>query len=177
MIDYRQALPAEFITDLAMGAKDPVLIAARYGYTPEDYLELEAQPWFPRQVADRRKTLEAEGLTFKAKMGAMAEDLLIDAYNAAKNGDSAQVKLSVATYLTKIAELEPKPQVAALNTGAAVGGFTIHISVPAMLDGAGLPVAAQTLDLTAIEEIALDPAPPYVEPPHANYELVAGVEV
>lgn len=116
----------EMIAELAMGGHDPITIAEKYGYTHDDYIRFSTYAWFHRAVEAKRETLEAEGFTVQNKMAGLAEDLLMDAYEAAVKSDSVQNKLDVAKYLAKIGGLEPQPG-AALVSG---GGFQLTINIP-----------------------------------------------
>ena len=114
------------ISELAMGVENPYDVVLRYGYEVQDYLKMLSYPWFTRMVSDKRDRMVAEGFTFRVKMGAMAEDLLIDAYRAARKVDSVALKLDVAKYLTKVADLEPRVAAQASEAGA---GFSITITL------------------------------------------------
>ena len=119
-------LPPAMITDLAMGNSDPIAIVKKYDYTFEDYMKMATYDWFHRAVAARKTPLESEGFTAKIKFGAMAEDLLANAYRAAVVSDSVAIKLDVAKYLSKISGLEPQPGIQAVG-GA---GFSVTINFP-----------------------------------------------
>lgn len=120
-------LPAEMITELAMGIEDPFAIARRHGFTDQDYLQMTTYPWFTRAIDEKRDVLDTEGLTFKLRMGQLAEDMLVEAWKAARNSDSVQNKLDVAKYLTKVAGLEPLPNQSLVAPGA---GFSLVITLP-----------------------------------------------
>ena len=117
---------AEMITEMAMGLGSAPEIAARYDINEAEFLELSSYAWYQKMLAERREQLISEGLTFKTKMGALAEDILVDAYRLAMLSDSVQNKLDVGKYLTKIAGLEPMPN-QLVNPG---GGFSISIVLP-----------------------------------------------
>jgi hypothetical protein len=147
--------------DLAAGIDDPYEVARRHGYSDEEYDTLQQQSWFTKAVASKRRELEANGFTFAAKMGMLAEDLLIQAYVAAKNSESVSHKLDVAKYLTKIADLEPKQ-----TAPGAGSGFSITINIPDRSQ------PGQTLELTAS-----DASLPAAALPESDYnDLRAGIE-
>jgi len=116
----------EMIIDVALGIKTQDQICTKYSLTDLELLKLYTQEWFNKQVAEKRTELEKAGFNFTAKMKMMAEDMLIDAYHAAKLSDAVTPKLDVAKQLVKVAGLEPAAN--APNQGAP--GFTINISLP-----------------------------------------------
>lgn len=120
-------LPADMLVDLAMGVTPAIDIVAKYGYSVEDYMRMSTYAWFHKAVEEKRTEIEAKGFSFQSKMGMMAELLLVDAFIAAQQSESANVKLDVAKYLTKISGLEPQPGVGV----AAGGGFSITINLGA----------------------------------------------
>lgn len=136
------------ITELAIGAEPEAVLFARYGIGPADAVALQNQTWFTRAINERRDEMAAEGFTFAAKMGVLAEDLLVQVYHEAKTSDSLSLKLDVAKYLTKIANLEPKQNTPAQLTGSGFS-ITIHLgegpqqeAVPGItIDGQTLPPA------------------------------------
>lgn len=171
--------PREMIEEISLGIEHPPTVASRYGFDPTDYALLEQQDWFLRSVNERREELKRSGWTFRAKMGMMAEELLVDAWRTAKLSDSASVKLEVAKYLTKVADLEPKEK-AQVQQGT---GFSINIqinhanpakaatiidatptfdSVLSALDG--LPPIPSHLSLIPYEELTV----PYEEPAYGS---------
>ncbi len=135
-------LPAEMMVKIAMGMDSPIAIAAEFGFTSDEFLKMSTQPWFFKQIDDTKQRLEAEGFTFKNKMAALAEDLLIDAYQHARRSVDVSAKLDVAKYISKVAGLEPV-------TGQAVGaggGFSLVINIPPSHGHGGAP---QTITVDA----------------------------
>jgi hypothetical protein len=114
-------LPPQMMRDLAMGLGTPIDIVGKYGYTADDYIKMCGHQWFHKEVEKYTETIASEGFTTKHKMTMLAEDLLADAYRAAKASDSVQNKLDVAKYLSKISGLEPQPGAVV----AAGGGFSV----------------------------------------------------
>lgn len=121
-------VPAEMITDIAVGLEPAANIALRYGYGSREFESLQRQSWFVRKVGQAREDIEASGWTIKEKARMLAEALLVDAFRAAKNSDSVQNKLDVAKFAAKLGDLEPKPNAGQL-IGAA-GGVNITITIP-----------------------------------------------
>jgi hypothetical protein len=115
------------ILDLALGIHPHDKIAQKYGITEHDLLKLHTQPWFNRELGNKREELERAGFDFKAKVKFLAEDMVIDTYIAAKKSEAVGAKLDVAKHLTKLAGLEPNPALAAAQ-GAPT--FSINISLP-----------------------------------------------
>lgn len=158
-------VPPEMMSELALGMEDGAVIAQRHGFSAADFATLIVQPWFVKTLQAMRDDIEANGLTFKAKVAMLAEDLLLDAWAAAKNSESGSLKLDVAKYLTKVADLEPK-QNAAVPAGGS--GFVININLPeqykAQVAAGGAQPAAPTIDVTPtqpseVQELPAGPAP------------------
>jgi hypothetical protein len=120
------AIPAEFITELALNIHPTPRLCAKYGLTDQDFLVLHTMEWFNRAVSDKRTELEKAGFDFKAKMKMLAEDMIVDAYHAAKLSTAVTPKLDVAKHLTKLAGLDPQPG----SFDVPGTGFTISISLP-----------------------------------------------
>jgi hypothetical protein len=115
------------ILDLALGMKTHDQIAQKFGISEHDLLKLHTQEWFNRVVNEQRANLEKAGFDFKAKVKLLAEDMVVDAYHAAKKSDAVTPKLDTAKMLTKLAGMEPA--VGGLpNSGAP--SFSISISLP-----------------------------------------------
>lgn len=125
-------VPPEMMTELALGMEDGVLVAQRHGFSAADFAALMGQPWFMKALQAKQDDLEANGFTFRAKMGLLAEDLLVDLWTVAKQSDSGSLKLDVAKLLAKLADLEPKntQQIVAGNSG-----YQIVINIPDSYSG------------------------------------------
>ena len=135
-------LPAEMMLRIAMGLESPAAVASEYGLDVNEFLKMTTQPWFHRQVDEAKQRLESEGFTFKHKMAALAEDLLIDAYQHARRSVDVSAKLDVAKYISKVAGLEPV-------TGQAAGmgsGFSLVINIPP----SHADTAPQTITIDAV---------------------------
>ena len=143
------------LVEIAFGIEPPTSIASRYGYDATSYAELESQGWFKKALGEKQSELSSQGWNFKAKMGMLAEDLLTDAYVAAKAAESAAIKLEVAKYLTKVADLEPKQS---LNV-APGGGFMININMGSSSSGSTSP--KDVIDVIAGSFDDLPPIPDY----------------
>ena len=144
-------LPAEMMVKIAMGMDSPAAIAAEFGFTSDQFLKMSTQPWFFKQIDDTKQRLEAEGFTFKNKMAALAEDLLIDAYQHARRSVDVSAKLDVAKYISKVAGLEPV-------TGQAAGmgsGFSLVINIPPSHSD----TAPQTITIDAVPNTLAEDLP------------------
>lgn len=146
-------LPPAMITDLAMGNSDPIAIVKKYDYTFEDYMKMATYDWFHRAVAERKTQLESEGFTAKIKFGAMAEDLLANAYRAAVVSDSVAIKLDVAKYLSKISGLEPQPGIQAVGGAGFSVTFNFNGSPPVTIEGVPNAQEERTTSRSDIEDI------------------------
>lgn len=102
--------PAEMMLDLAKGLEEPEEIAERYGYTPMEFASLVEWEPFKKEYDRMVAKLEAEGVTFRNKAVLYATDLLDRVYKAAKRPDVPLTQLlETAKYLSKAADLDPKP--------------------------------------------------------------------
>jgi hypothetical protein len=144
------------LVELAFGIEPPTSIASRYGYSQTAYDDLTRQSWFQKALKAKQAELTDGGWNFKSKMGMLAEDLLTDAYVSAKASESATVKLEVAKYLTRIAELEPKEKF----TATAGTGFQININLGSN-NNQEIPLSKDVLDVSSGSLDELPPIPDY----------------
>lgn len=116
----------EMLHSLALGMEEELIIIGRHGVSVEQFRELEKQPWFVNRIMQLRSEFEKNGVTFKAKAGWMAGELLDKAYVLAASPDASfsQVHDTLKT-LIKVAGLEPKEEKQA-NLGP---GFSISIDL------------------------------------------------
>lgn len=121
-----KAVDPEMILEIAAGIENPVVVAKRYGVEPADYARMAMTPWFAKELDAKRKMLEDDGFTVRAKAAMLAEDLMVDTYRAAKLSESVGAKLDVLKHLSKLGDLEPKPG----NHAPVGGGFSITIKLP-----------------------------------------------
>lgn len=116
----------EMVASIALGMEDDLIVAARHGFSVEQYEVLEKQKWFQLQIAIKRSEFEKNGITFKAKATWMAADLLNQVYlHAASSDASLSQKHEVLKTLIKAGGLEPKEE-KAQNTGPT---FTLSIDL------------------------------------------------
>lgn len=165
------------LSDIAAGVGDPLSIAHTYGFDTDAYMRLATQDWYHRAIAEKRAQLEAEGFTFKAKMGMLAEELLVDVYQAAKLTDSVANKLDVAKYLTKISGLEPQP--GAVNQTS--GGFSVTINFPTVPSSPNAQPQSITIEATPVMSDEIEGVPNVLVTHEAvtqiNRDLVADAEI
>jgi len=151
----------ELIVDIALGFKTHDQICTKYSLADKELLQLYTQEWFNKAVADKKAELEKAGFNFTAKMKMMAEDMLVDAYHAAKLSDAVTPKLDVAKQLVKVAGLEPAPNNPQNNNAP---GFTINISLPkAYIDSLHDKNVVQEMTLTRGEYTAVEEPPAELE--------------
>ena len=116
----------EMVASIALGMEDELIVAARHGFSVEQYQFLEKQKWFQLQIAIKRSEFEKNGVTFKAKATWMAADLLDQVYlSAAGKEATLSQKHEVLKTLIKAGGLEPKEE-KAQNTGPT---FTLSIDL------------------------------------------------
>lgn len=159
-------VPPELFVELAFGIEPPTTVAARFGYTSTEYNALAAQPWFQKALKSKQDELASQGWNFRAKMGMLAEDILTDAYVAAKASDSAAIKLEVGKYLTKVADLEPRQS----NQLAAGPGFSISINLGSKASNV-IDITSQ--DVSATSSGSLDELPPIPDYGVASFPLTS----
>jgi hypothetical protein len=116
----------EMVASIALGMEDDLIVAARHGFSIEEYETLASQKWFQLQIAVKRSEFERNGITFKAKATWMAADLLNQVYVSAASKDaSLGQKHEVLKTLIKAGGLEPKEE-RTQNTGPT---FTLSIDL------------------------------------------------
>ncbi|TDN70424.1 hypothetical protein [Paraburkholderia sp. BL10I2N1] len=141
--DANLNVPAEMVAEMAKGIEDPVEIARRFGFKGARWDALVQWKPFLDAVQKKRAELEAEGWTFRAKAGLLAEMMLDD---IGKIGLSSEVPLMQKLALTEalVKWKEPK-QSATAQQGT---GFSITINLP---------------DTSKPREIDITPSKPLVE--------------
>lgn len=124
------AVDPEFIQECATGVEDCASIARRYGYTDDEWAQLERDEWFnlevERAIAERKKA----GKVFTTKAAVMSEQLLENLFRESMKANiPVKDKATVLAILAKLGNLEPaKTQ----QEGPSGPGFSITIKVPEM---------------------------------------------
>ena len=139
--------------------------------SPAEYTAITRNAQFQAYKKTLKAELEENGFSFAAKCRVLAEDLLSNAYNMAKDVDTpAAVRLKALENLVDWGDLKPKVAFA----GAGGPGYSIVINIP----------GAHTTSTTAtvIDDITTTPktpkAPTFILPsappkePHNPYALV-----
>jgi hypothetical protein len=122
-------VPAEMVLQVASGLDDPAAIAARYGYTPEEFTALSSWTPFVQEVAKVRAELEKSGFDFVLDSRLKAKELSNVIFLRALKDDATfgQVHDAFRTF-TEFADLKPKPLASSLPGGAgSPPGFSISI--------------------------------------------------
>lgn len=115
-------------------------IADRYAITSSDIIRYKEDPLFIKRVEDYREDVRDQGLTFRVKARAQAEELLTTSWLLIHNEDvSPSVKADLIKSTVKWAGLEVKPD-AQIEAG---GGGGVQISIN--LGGAGAPASPSNL--------------------------------
>lgn len=110
--------PAQMIYDIAAGLEEPVEIASRYGYTVTEWNRLEEHQPFRTAVAQARSELEKGGHAVRTKARWMTEILIEDLFLRMKQEGTTVGQLQESVrILSKLGDLEPKPNVAAGPSG------------------------------------------------------------
>lgn len=111
--------------ELAMKLEKSEEIFARYGYTAEQALELMDSASFSEILTRVGDELKKNGITFRTKARAIAEDLLPHAYDMATDPyQPASVRADLIKWAAKVGGLEPKEK----DEGKTGGGLTLNIS-------------------------------------------------
>ena len=111
--------------ELAMKLEKSEEIFARYGYTAEQALELMDSQSFADTLARVGDEIKKNGISFRTKARAIAEDLLPHAYDMATDPyQPAAVRADLIKWTTKVGGLEPKEK----DEGKSGGGLTLNIS-------------------------------------------------
>lgn len=120
-------LDPTMIREIATGLEEPVDVAARYGFSKEEFKDLARMPEFRAEVSRIQSEMQRSGQTFKLMAGEMAHKLLEDMFQHSLGGETpVRDKAAALQLLTKIADLEPKKD-AAVKAGP---GFSITINIP-----------------------------------------------
>lgn len=165
-------LSPEMVAELALGQDPPNEIAQKYGFTVAEFQQLNAQTWFGEAVYRKREELQANGVTFLAKAGMMAEEMWQDIYRTSKTDGQMRMehRIEAAKQLTDIAGLKPKAA-AAVASGPA---FVINIQIPDEKQAPSThkidrPKAEQAepmvIDMRPVAAIDLPPPPPGLKVP------------
>lgn len=134
-------LPPQCLHDVAAEIDELPTIASRWSIPLRRLKQLLESPSIKLQVEQKRAEMKASGVTFRMKAEVLAEDIMLEAYHAAKDPEASNAfKLEAAKWLTKIADREPKQ-----NTMAPGTGFSLQINIPSTTPGG----QAQTIDITA----------------------------
>ena len=113
--------------ELAMKMDEPEDIFQRYGMTMDEGLALLSQPSFALILSRIGKEIAENGLSFKAKIKAIAEDLLPTAHSLASDPlTAATVRADIIKWAAKLAGHEPKESKE--GTGIGQGGLTLSIT-------------------------------------------------
>ena len=122
---YRQT-HERMAVELALHMDDAESIFASYHYTPDQAAELLESPAFVALLERVTKEVREQGLSFRMKARAIAEDLLPHAYEMATDAScSAAVRADLIKWASKVGDLDPKPTKDDSKTG---GGLTLSIT-------------------------------------------------
>lgn len=123
-------VPPEMVLQIASGLDTPEDIAARYGYTPEEFASLQAWTPFVQEVAKVRAELEKSGFDFVLDSRLKAKELsnVIFLRAMCTEATFSQVHDAFRTF-TEFADLNPKSKNPQNPTGpgANVPAFSINI--------------------------------------------------
>lgn len=101
--------PPEMIFELALGRYDDLLIAARFGFSVEEYEQLASLKPFRLAVEAKRVELEQKGITETVMTAMQASELRNVAFVQAMGPDvSLAQRLEAVKLFAKLGGLEPK---------------------------------------------------------------------
>lgn len=131
--DRMELVPAIYKTtherlavELALKMDEPDDIFARYGYSVDQAAALLELPAFQVLMSRIAAEIAQNGLSFKAKIRAIAEDLLPVAHHLATDPHtSAAVRADIIKWAGKMAGHEPKED---KEAGKGVGGLNLSIT-------------------------------------------------
>ncbi len=113
--------------ELVLRLDDPDRIFTRYGYGRDQALALLQSQEFAATLSRVESEMKAQGLSFRAKARAIAEDLLPEAYALATDEQqSASVRADLIQWFARMGDLEPAPK-KGNDGGAGGGGLTLNI--------------------------------------------------
>jgi hypothetical protein len=112
LIGFPHTLPLE----LALGEQSKHDLLVEYGYTPESWEVLRANPTFQKAVKDAVEMLQREGMAFRVKAKMQSEALLETSWKLIHAKETpAVVKADLIKSTWKVAGLEPKETLAAIT--------------------------------------------------------------
>lgn len=121
---YRQK-HERLAVELALGMDNAGAIFATYGYDPEQAADLIESPAFITLLERVTRDVRENGLSFKAKIKAVAEELIPTAFDLATDPlVSSAVRKDIIVWAAKLAGHEPKET---KDDGKTSGGFTLSI--------------------------------------------------
>lgn len=141
----KQALdvPPKMVLEIACGLREPAEIAEDYGFSEEQWLELQQFGPFVKAVEAKKLELQQSGYTFRMKSALMAEDLLEDVYLAGKeDGASFHTKLESLKFMARAAGLDAPKDAAGENKPT----FSISINLGGETVTIGVNQPARTID-------------------------------
>lgn len=122
---YRQK-HERLAVELALGMDAADATFASYGYSPEQAAELCESPAFLALLERVTRDVRENGLSFKAKIKAVAEDLIPTAYDLANDPlCSSAVRKDIIIWAAKLAGHEPKESKEEKGSGS---GLTLSIT-------------------------------------------------
>lgn len=111
--------------EIALGLEEPDVIFARHGYSITQALALTTNAGFEATVDRISKEIRQAGIPFRAKAKAMAEELLVHAFDIATDPDAATAeRVKLIQWVTKVAGLEPKEK----ELAGSGGGLNLSIT-------------------------------------------------
>jgi hypothetical protein len=140
-------VPAEMVLQIASGLDDPPAIAARYGYSAEEFKALSEWTPFMQEVAKVRAELEKSGFDFVLDSRLKAKELSNVIFLRAMKDDATfgQVHDAFRTF-TEFADLKPKPAPA---PGAPGNGSNPGFSISIVFSGKAPPASSHpVIDVT-----------------------------
>lgn len=162
-------LSPEMVAELALGVDPPLQVAQKYGLSPAEFMALQAQDWFGKEIYRKREELHADGMTFQVKARMIAEEVMQDFFRKSKTQDLRPEHL--LEFLKQTAGYGGlTPKVGAV-TGPAGPAFQINITLPdnpqgpslAKIETADAPPEPLIIEMTAQESIP--PPPPQIAVP------------
>lgn len=120
------SVPPAAVLEIAEGSRSPMEVLGSRGYTEAQVEWLMEHRPFVMQIDRMRADLQKDGYTFRSKAALLAETHLETVHVLAGNPEvSPSVRLDIVKWLAKVGNLEPKPDMQAMQQPVSI---TINLS-------------------------------------------------
>lgn len=140
------------LIDLAVWKEEPPLaVFAKHGVSADQAVVLLQNAAFAKSLRDAHEYVAANGLSFRARARAIAEDVLGEAYDIITDPEMPpSVRADLIKWSAEMGDLEP-PRRKEEAAGQGAQPFALHIS----FTGVGDPAGQRVIDVTPARPAAL----------------------